>query len=237
MKLISWNCQGAFRKKAEIVLKYNPDILVIQECEQPEKINFNSCLQQPKDILWFGNSKDKGLGVFSFGDYKLKLFSQYNSDFRLIVPISIQGGKFDYTLFPVWASNSKDARNGYIEQVWKAINYYDTDFFSDRTIITGDFNSNRIWDSLHHRGNHSDVVDKLAKKNIFSIYHKYFKEDQGKESVPTFYSQRNKNKPYHIDYCFVSQDLFGIIKNFEIGFNEEWKTFSDHSPLIVEFNF
>lgn len=31
MKLILWNCQGAFRKKAEIILTFNPDILVIQE--------------------------------------------------------------------------------------------------------------------------------------------------------------------------------------------------------------
>lgn len=67
MKLISWNCQGAFRKKAEYVLKYKPDILIIQECEQPEKINFNSYLQQPKDILWFVSSKDKDLAFLHLG--------------------------------------------------------------------------------------------------------------------------------------------------------------------------
>lgn len=101
----------------------------------------------------------------------------------------------------------------------------------------GDFNSNRIWDGLHPRGNHSDVVDNLAQKNIYSIYHKYFNEDQGEESVPTFYSQRNKNKPYHIDYCFVTQDFYNVVNNFKIGSYDEFISYSDHSPLIMEFNF
>ena len=33
MRLISWNCQGAFRKKADLILVHNPDILVVQNVE------------------------------------------------------------------------------------------------------------------------------------------------------------------------------------------------------------
>lgn len=36
MRLITWNCQGAFRNKASVILKHKPDILVIQECECAE---------------------------------------------------------------------------------------------------------------------------------------------------------------------------------------------------------
>lgn len=51
MKLITWNCQGAFRKKADIILLQQPDILVVQECEHPDNLVFNSTTQRPNDFL------------------------------------------------------------------------------------------------------------------------------------------------------------------------------------------
>ena len=72
MKLITWNCQGAFRKKADVILKYNPDILVVQECEHPSKLIFNSDTKLPKDSLWFGDNHHKGIGVFSYSKYRLQ---------------------------------------------------------------------------------------------------------------------------------------------------------------------
>ena len=56
------------------------------------------------------------------------------------------------------------------------------------------------------------MVDRLAGKNIYSVYHKHLNQEQGKESHPTFFLQRNKNKPYHIDYCFASADLYDKVK-------------------------
>jgi exonuclease III len=35
MKIITWNCNGAFRKKFESLVSIDADILVIQECEDP----------------------------------------------------------------------------------------------------------------------------------------------------------------------------------------------------------
>jgi exonuclease III len=47
---------------------------------------------------------------------------------------------------------------------------------------------------------------------------------------------RHKNKPYHIDYCFVSADFAKKINDVRIGAYEEWAEYSDHTPLIVTFN-
>ena len=140
-----------------------------------------------------------------------------------------------FVLFAIWANNTQDKNNQYIEQVWKAINHYDEILNNETTILTGDFNSNKIWDRKHRIGNHSEVVDRLANKNIFSIYHKHYNEEQGKETKPTFYLQRNKNKPYHIDYCFASESLIEKFKEIEIGTYENWIEYSDHSPLFVKF--
>lgn len=237
MKLITWNCQGAFRKKADIILAKRPDILVIQECEHPDKLAFSSTTQQPSDILWFGTNPHKGLGVFSYSGYKFQLLAEHNPEFKIILPISVSGGLFDFTLFAIWANNPLDRVNQYIGQVWKAIHHYDTLLDTGRLILTGDFNSNKIWDRKNREGNHSSVVDRLTGKNIYSIYHKHLKQEQGNETQPTFYLQRNKSRPYHIDYCFTSSDIYGKLQNLEIGTYDDWIAHSDHSPLIMEFDF
>src|ERR1035437_1273142 len=199
MKLITWNCQGAFRKKADIIVAQQPDILVVQECEHPDKLKFGDKTQRPNDFLWFGDNQHKGLGIFSYADYKFQLLDQQNKDIKIISPISVTGGPLDFTLFAIWASNPNDHDGHYIEQVWKAVNHYDQLLNNGRTILTGDFNSNKIWDRKHKIGNHSDVVGKLAEKNICSVYNRFLEQEQGKENHPTFFLQRNKEKPYHID--------------------------------------
>lgn len=35
MKIVTWNCQGAFRRKAAPIAQFRPDLAVIQECEAP----------------------------------------------------------------------------------------------------------------------------------------------------------------------------------------------------------
>lgn len=237
MKLITWNCQGAFRLKADIILLQQPDILVVQECEHPDKLVFNATTQPPKDILWFGDNKDKGLGIFSYSDYKFQLLDQHNTDIKIISPVFVTGGQLDFTLFGIWANNRHDRDGRYIEQVWKAINHYDQLLTTGRTILTGDFNSNKIWDKKHKKlANHSKVVARLAEKNIYSVYHKYLNQEQGQESHPTFFFKRNREKPYHIDYCFTSTDLYDKVKNIEIGTYENWGTHSDHAPLTIDFD-
>jgi exonuclease III len=235
MKLISWNCQGAFRKKADVILLQNPDILIVQECEHPDKLIFNPETKKPTDFLWFGENKHKGLGIFSYGDYKIELLAEHNSEIKIIAPISVFGGKLDFTLFAIWANNPQDKNNQYVEQVWKAINLYENLLENENVILTGDFNSNTIWDRKRRIGNHSDVVEKLEEKNIESIYHKLFNQKQGDENQPTFFLQRNINKPYHIDYCFASKNLIEKIEDFEIGEHNNWINHSDHAPIIAKF--
>ena len=74
MKLITWNFQGVFIKKAETILLQQPNIFVVQEWEHPDKLFFNSTTQLPNDFLWFSENKNKGLGVFSYSDDSLKYY-------------------------------------------------------------------------------------------------------------------------------------------------------------------
>jgi exodeoxyribonuclease III len=226
----------AFRKKADLLLKYQPDILIIPECEHPDKLLFEANTPKPNDTLWFGKNLNKGLGIFSYSDFKFKVLKNYNEDFKTIVPIRVSNKKFRFNLFSIWANNTEDPDGHYITQVWKALHYYDKLIKSSKSILIGDFNSNTIWDKPKREGNHTTVVKLLEKKKIFSTYHLHFKQTQGKEEHPTLYMYRHKEKSYHIDYCFASIDMIKHLKNVEIGNYEFWCKYSDHVPLITTFN-
>ena len=235
MKIITWNCNMAFRKKADFILAHKPDILIIPECEHPDKLKFNANTPQPSAILWFGHNHHKGLGVFSYSKYRIKLRRTYNPKLKTIVPIAVTGGKYEFTLYAIWANNPDDPDGQYVEQVWKAIRHYDKHLTNKSAILVGDFNSNTIWDKKYREGNHSNVVKVLESKKIFSTYHLFHEEQQGRERHPTLYMYRHKNKPYHIDYCFASKDISEKIKSVEVGEFEFWTRYSDHVPVMVTF--
>jgi exodeoxyribonuclease-3 len=235
MRLITWNCQGAFRKKSDLILALQPDILVIQECEHPDKYVYNLTNKKPDSQYWHG-IKHKGICIQSFNDYKFELLPVFNSSFKYILPFRVTGHGQTFILFAIWAKSDKEnyyAR--YIGQVWLAIDYY-SDLLKGSTILVGDFNSNKIWDYKTRVGDHSDVVDKLADSNIQSIYHRHFEIEQGIEKHPTFFLQRKLSKPYHIDYCFASGDFLDKVQNVAIGTYEDWSAYSDHAPMTIDFD-
>jgi exodeoxyribonuclease III len=237
MKIITWNCNMAFRKKADFILAHQPDILIVPECEHPDKLKFNANTPTPTDMLWFGTNQNKGLGIFSYSSFRFKLLRNHNPALKMIIPIAVTGGQFNFTLYAIWANNPGDPDGQYVEQVWKAIHQYDKKLKNKQTLLIGDFNSNTIWDRKYRAGNHTNVVKRLAEKGIFSCYHLHHKQEQGKEEHPTFYLYKHKDKPYHIDYCFASTDMTDKIQSVEIGDYDLWKPFSDHVPVMVTFNF
>lgn len=64
MKIVSWNCRGAFRDKYTKVAKYDADIYVISEAENPEKYadnrEYGEYLNYISDYNWLGMKKIKG---------------------------------------------------------------------------------------------------------------------------------------------------------------------------------
>ncbi len=68
--------------------------------------------------------------------------------------------------------------------------------------------------------------------NITSVYHEFKQENLGQETQPTLFLHHNKNKPFHVGYCFVSKDF--KIENIEVGEYSNWIGKSDHMPIFVE---
>ena len=222
MRIVAWNCNMRFRDKIDKVLSLNADIAIISECEAPVKGGF------AHNVIWVGDNANKGLAVFSLSGKKIEVAPQYNDAFKYVVPV-ICG---EYLIFAVWACDIDKYR--YVEQVYQAMLYYKNSLRHKKIIIAGDFNSNSIWDSNYRKyGSHSALVQYLDIFGIVSAYHVLNGEECGKESVPTFYLYRHRERPYHLDYCFLSQELVKCVADFSIGSPDSWLRYSDHLPLLL----
>jgi hypothetical protein len=93
MRLVEWNCQGAFRKKNAKILSINPDILIVPECENKTKLKFGELTPEPNDFFWYGGKENKGIGVFSYSEYKFELLDEFNPEFRYIIPLRVSGNE------------------------------------------------------------------------------------------------------------------------------------------------
>lgn len=224
----------AFHSKTKDILAFSPDILIVPECASPEIVLKKSKENLP-EYLWFGDNKNKGIGVFGFNGYQLTLSDIYDEKYKWIVPIQVSG-KENFFLLAVWACRySADKKASYIEQVFKALEIYGELLEKGNVIIAGDFNSNKIWDKDHKIGNHSEVVKLLSENRIKSTYHDFFCEEQGDARQPTHYLWHRQSKPFHIDYCFVSAEWMERLENVAIGKYEDWAQKSDHCPIMVDF--
>ena len=225
----------AYRKKAATILAQKPDIVVVPECECPDQLFFDRKIKKPTQIVWFGTNRHKGLGVFSYSDYRLRLLDCHNPELKTILPLEVSNGSFNFYLFAIWANHPADKPFQYVGQVWKALSHYNQILSSNNSLLAGDFNSNTIWDKPRRTFNHSHVVKHLQDLDIHSCYHKHFKQEQGKEKHPTQYMYRHRDKSYHLDYCFASKYFSDRLHSVKIGSYRSWIKYSDHVPVIVDF--
>lgn len=212
MKILTWNCNGALRKKLPDIDSLQADIVVIQECEDPQFYK-EHYLDWAGDYLWIGTNRNKGIGVFPkngnrvsalpwHGEFAITGVSKNHpsarwstSDLKLFLPFSVND---NLTMLAVWTKGSDKEAFGYVGKLWAVLGLF--------------------------------AISKMHGHAV--IYHQLMNEQQGLESMPTFYLQRNLNKPYHIDYAFATADLVGNCE-LDVGKSMEWIHLSDHMPLVV----
>lgn len=233
MKVVTWNCGGAFRKKCEAVERaFSPDLLIVQECEDP---SWSSHAYQEwcGRYLWHGDNKNKGIGIFDRTGVGIEHLEWPSDGLESFLPCRIGNG---VTLLAVWTKYANSPNFRYIGQLWKYLQL-NRELLAESTpaIVVGDFNSNTCWDEWDRWWNHSDVVRELSELGIDSFYHRHFDEPQGEESQPTLFHRRKRDKPYHVDYVFGSKGLLASNPSaVMVGGVDDWLEYSDHMPLAVQ---
>ena len=227
MRLVTWNCyRGPYEKKSAALDGLKPDVAVMQECSKP--------VTNVPGVLWFGQESSPGLAIQVRQPFSVDILPQDPNTPKYIVPVKITG-PIEFTLLAVWTTNSKPSQ--YIRGLAKAIDIYEHLLRGQPSVVMGDFNSNAIWDERHPKDlNHSSVVNRLQRCGLISAYHFKRNEEHGLERESTFYHHWKPEKPFHIDYCFISRSWQHSILEVHVGSYEDWKTHSDHRPLAVEIS-
>lgn len=229
MKVVSWNCNGAFRRKFKYLEHFDADVLIIQECEDPIQAKDNAYKEWAKNYLWTGHNKNSGLGVFAKENLELSMLDWPSDKFELFLPFRINQ---NLSLLAVWTKQANSPTFQYIGQFWKYFQLNKELISAYKPIICGDFNSNKIWDKWDRWWNHSDVVSALSELGIESLYHVNHIQEQGAEKDATFYLHRKLEKPYHIDYAFLPKPFLNNA-SISIGGYKDWISISDHMPLLI----
>lgn len=239
--VVTWNCSQAFRrKKDDILQEYNPDILVIQECENPEVYGD---WEEFTDWIWYGDNDTRGIGIFARNGIEL---TEENRSSRASVaaetssPIDVLG---------LWTKNDADnPANRYISQAYTALKEYE-DWVNEHTLVVGDFNWNATFsqsphlESLQH--DFDEVIQLLREHNLMSAYHATTGCGFGEEQDSTYYARnrswKGRNEEtgtvYHTDYVFLNTNIVSSITDFQLGEKQNWiynwNGDSDHVPVMV----
>lgn len=110
MRIVSWNCNGALRKKLDVLLSLQADIYLIQECEDPAHAKSDVYKQWAEGSLWIGSNKNKGMGVFS-KNMRLKALDWPCNNLKLFIPFTINE---QLTVLGVWTRQANSPNFQYI---------------------------------------------------------------------------------------------------------------------------
>jgi hypothetical protein len=230
----------ALHRKFDAMLRLQPDITVICECAEPKRLHeLAGSIGLGADTVWIGDNRNKGLAVFAFNGYAVRLAEPFHATLRHVAPVHVTG-PVACNLLAVWAQNGSGgmSRKHQLGPLRRALTKYKA-FLAERpTIVAGDFNNNVFWHRPGWRINHANAVAALEKFGLASAYHVLRGERQGEESVPTIYwRDRKKDGPtYHIDYIFLPTPWLGRVRELAVGTFEDWcgSGLSDHVPMVVD---
>ena len=155
MKIVTWNCNGAFRRKFHEIIQLKADIYVIQECENPERTS-GEYRKWAQNYLWAGETEGRGPGIFASSSMEIRRLNWDDNGLQLFLPVAVNNW---FNLVGVWTKQANSPTFRYIGQLWKYLGLYKQKMVTSHTVICGDLNSNKIWDLDHdRRWNHSAVV-------------------------------------------------------------------------------
>lgn len=236
MRIITWNCNKGFKQKIKAISKYSPDIVILQECENINDIELVDDIQPSYKYQFQGNNT-VGIGILCYKNFNIRPFmvtETYVED-NVGIPFIIDGPK-TFQILSVWTGGNEDKNKDYLNALNSFLKKNKDWVFQNDTFIMGDFNSNLIYNKKEQQI-HREMLNLMTELGLCSAYHHYFQDEQGKEKQPTFYFHKKKESPFHMDFIFIPEKLKDKIKKIEVGIFDDWHTYSDHMPVIMDIDY
>ena len=236
LRLVEWNVAMALHTKTRLVAALSPDIAILPESAHPDRIGDALAGIGVTSTQWIGASPNKGLLVAAFGEWTLRLDDAFDPGYQWVMPIHMDGPA-RIRLLAVWDMNHRGSGHASARRLGAcraSMDHY-AEFLSgaaDLTVISGDFNNSVYWDKPGSTVRFGDFMDQLQSRGLVSAYHHRYGVTRGAEPHPTLWWTRNVDKPYHVDYTFVSPAA--SVGAVTLGSQHDWLTHSDHSPMIVD---
>ncbi|WP_223252959.1 endonuclease/exonuclease/phosphatase family protein [Arthrobacter sp. AFG7.2] len=220
MRIVSWNCAMGFAKKRPLVEALNPDIASLPEASQRDIEETEAPFK-----AWVGSNPHKGLGIVGFTNRSYRLH-EAGMLLPWHIPFSVDG----LNVIGLW-SHVRDKDLKYVRVTHGIIDRHASFLSSAPSLIIGDFNSNTVWDQEHPGRNHSMLVTKLEALGLQSVYHRSQGLPHGEEIIKTYFHTKKLRFGHHIDYAFLGGKSASMA-----GRPEDWLTYSDHMPLILDID-
>jgi len=238
LRIVTWNCATALHTKYEHLLALKPDIAIVPECAEPDIVRRRAPGFSFSDCEWSGANPDKGLGVFAFGDLRMRLHQSWNRTYHLFLPVEVRGPELAVNLLAVWAFNHRTPSEvtPNPETTEAAVAYYAPFLQAAPAVVAGDFNASVHWDGKSRSASFASLNEKLEALGLTSAYHTYGKHAFDHEPHPTLLWQWNEERPYHIDYVYVPRTWIPCVRSVTVGSSADWvrPKVSDHVPVVVE---
>ncbi|MGV0872110.1 hypothetical protein [Mycolicibacterium sp. XJ879] len=236
VRLVEWNVAMSLHTKAHLLAPLNPTVAVLPESAGTALAKNALQAVGATSVRWIGGNQNKGLFVAAFNGWQLAIDDEYDPGYQWVMPVHVTGPGH-IRLLAVWDMNHRGTGHLSARQLGAcraSIDHYEQ-FLSgpaDLVIISGDFNNSVCWDKPAKRAKFGDFMDQLEARGFVSAYHHTRGCERGAEPNPTLWWTRNADKPYHIDYTFVSRPE--AIDAVTVGAHTDWLAYSDHSPMAVD---
>jgi hypothetical protein len=234
LRIVSWNCNMALYQKFDRLLALRPDVAVIQECASPERDAARGWSPPCANRDWIGFNADKGLGIFAFGDLRLRRDPVFAEAFSLYLPVAVFG-RCRLNLLGVWMADPRRIPAGATNHPLAALSYYRRFISAAAAVVAGDFNL--LPQQMTQRsaeGNGDSIVELLAHAGLQDA--DVLRPPTEETLRRTHYHQRKFSRGFVVDYVFVPRKEIARLSSFEVGDPHDWLQWSDHVPLVVEFD-
>ena len=234
-RLVVWNCNMAFHQKYEQLLALRPTVAVIPECAQADIVRQKAPGFAFRDVEWAGTYPNKGLSVFSFGEYTLRRHATWDAQYHIALPLEVRG-PVELNLLALWAFNERAPATVTPNPATTeaALKHYAPFLAEAPGCVAGDFNANVMWDAQGRYASFASLDRTAEDMGLTSAYHLASGDAKGAEATPTFYWQKKRTQPYHIDYAYIPRSWMPRLTSVTVGYPDDWLAHSDHVPLVIE---